>query len=409
MFKILYNMKSKDLIKLSTRMFKARTGRTILTVLGMGIGIGAILFLVGLGYGLQNVLLKAITTSDSLLTLDVSSNKEKETKLNAEARGKIEGMEGVAEVVSSYDIKAQLKFQDIATDATAVVTKPTLLKLEGKKTAEGRGNFEERPESTVISSSFSKLFNLAPDEMIGKVVSFSLFLPSGDAVAEGSKEKLVKKDVGVDYEIIGIVESEEPVFYVSGQGLESYLSGLDFSRLKVKSSSSEVLDGLKNKLLENDFQVSSLSDTVNEVNKMFGIIKIILALFGAVALLVSAIGMFNTMTVALLERTKEIGIMKSIGASDADILLIFLIESTIMGFLGGLSGVILGVVSGEVVNFIVNMIAWRLGGQTMALFYFPLSFIFFVIGFSLVIGLLTGVVPARRASVIDPLDALRSK
>jgi putative ABC transport system permease protein len=402
-------MKSNDLLKLSTRMFKARTGRTVLTVLGMGIGIGAILFLVGLGYGLQNVLLKAITTSDSLLTLDVSADKEKEAALNTEAFDRIKGMEGVADVVSAFDIKAQLKFQDIATDATAVVTKPSLLKLEGKKIAEGSSNFQEKPKSVVISSSFAKLFNLTPGEMIGKPINFSLFFPSGDMAEKGSRTKLEKKEIESSYEIVGIVESEEPVFYADGQGLESYLSGLDFSRLKVKSSSSDVLDGVKNKLLENNFQVSSLSDTVNEVNKMFSVIKIILALFGAVALLVSAIGMFNTMTVALLERTKEIGIMKSIGASEKDILLIFLIESTTMGFLGGLSGIVLGIVSGQAVNLIVNTIAWRLGGQTMALFSFPLSFILFVIGFSLFIGFLTGVVPARRASVIDPLDALRSK
>lgn len=390
-------------------MFKARTGRTALTVLGMGIGIGAILFLVGLGYGLQNVLLKAITTSDSLLTLDVSADKEKEARLDSQSRDTIERLDGVAEVISAYDIKAQLKFQDIATDATAVVTKPTLLKLEGKKIAQGSGDFENKPASAVIASSFSKLFNLSPEEMVGKSINFSLFLSSGELQEKGSREKLEKKDVDSTYKIVGIVESEEPVFYVGGQGLEGYLSNLDFSRLKVKSGSSDVLDSVKNSLLENNFQVSSLSDTVNEVNKMFRVIKIILALFGAVALLVSAIGMFNTMTVALLERTKEIGIMKSIGASEKDILLIFLIESTTMGFLGGLSGIILGVVTGQLINLVINTIAWRLGGQTMALFSFPFWFILFVIGFSLVIGFLTGVVPARRASVIDPLDALRSK
>jgi len=402
-------MKSNDLLKLSTRMFKARTGRTALTVLGMGIGIAAILFLVGLGYGLQNVLLKAITTSDSLLTLDVSADKEKESKLDAQARNKIEGLDGVAEVISAYDIKAQLKFQEISTDATAVITKPSLLKLEGKKMSEGSGDFEKNPGSAVISSSFSKLFNLSPGEMMGKSISFSLFFPAEDTAAVGSKAKFEKKDISSTYKIVGIVESEEPVFYVDSEGLEGNLSGVDFTRLKVKSRSSDVLEGVKNKLQENNYQVSSLSDTVNEVNKMFSIIKIILALFGAVALLVSAIGMFNTMTVSLLERTKEIGIMKSIGASEKDILLIFLIESTTMGLLGGLSGIILGVVFGEVVNLIVNTIAWRLGGQTMALFSFPLWFIFFIAGFSLMIGFLTGVVPARRASVIDPLDALRSK
>ena len=170
-------MQSKDLLKLSTRMFKARTGRTVLTILGMGIGIGAILFLVGLGYGLQNVLLKTITTSDSLLTLDVSPDKDKGTKLDGEAVKRIEGMETVAEVVPVHDIQAQLKFQDIATDATAVVTKPSLLKLEGKKTVAGSSDFEENSKGMVVSSAFSNLFNLTPEELKGKSVKFSLFLP----------------------------------------------------------------------------------------------------------------------------------------------------------------------------------------------------------------------------------------
>ena len=227
--------------------------------------------------------------------------------------------------------------------------------------------------------------------------------------SQGGKEKLEKKEIDSPYVITGVIENEELSFFVASQGLEQFLSGLEYSRLKVKCRSSDVLDGVKDKLVGENFLVSSLSDTVKEVNNMFRIIKIILALFGTVALLVSAIGMFNTMTVALLERTKEIGIMKSIGASEKDILFIFLIESTTMGFLGGLSGIILGVISGGAVNLIVNAIAWKLGGQTLSLFYFPLWFILFVVGFSLFIGFLTGLVPARRASVIDPLDALRSK
>ena len=206
-----------------------------------------------------------------------------------------------------------------------------------------------------------------------------------------------------------MIENEELSFYVSGAGLEHLFSKIEYSRLKVKCRSSDVLDGVKEKLIGNNFLVSSLSDTVKEVNKMFRVVKIILALFGLVALLVSAIGMFNTMTVSLLERTKEIGIMKSIGASDKDILFIFLIESTIMGFLGGLSGIVLGIFFGKSANLILNTVARKMGGQALSLFYFPAWFLLFIIGFSILIGFLTGLVPARRASVIDPLDALRSK
>ncbi|HBB36916.1 MAG: cell division protein FtsX [Candidatus Moranbacteria bacterium GW2011_GWC1_45_18] len=402
-------MQKRDLLKLSTRMFKARTGRTVLTILGMGIGIGAILFLVGLGYGLQEVLLKTITTSDSLLALDVSADKEKGSKLNSEAVRNIESQDGVADIVPIHDVQVQIKIEDISADGAAVVSKPALLKLEGKKIIAGSDNFEENPNEIVISSAFSNLLNLPPEDLKGKSVNFSLFLPSGENTGEAASEKLERKTVDSAYKIGGVIENEELSFYVSGAGLEHLFSKIEYSRLKVKCRSSDVLDGVKEKLIGNNFLVSSLSDTVKEVNKMFRVVKIILALFGLVALLVSAIGMFNTMTVSLLERTKEIGIMKSIGASDKDILFIFLIESTIMGFLGGLSGIVLGIFFGKSANLILNTVARKMGGQALSLFYFPAWFLLFIIGFSILIGFLTGLVPARRASVIDPLDALRSK
>ncbi|HHE46006.1 MAG TPA: FtsX-like permease family protein, partial [Candidatus Moranbacteria bacterium] len=124
---------------------------------------------------------------------------------------------------------------------------------------------------------------------------------------------------------------------------------------------------------------------------------------------VSAIGMFNTMTITLLERTEEIGIMKSIGASDTMISLMFVMEATIMGFLGGVMGIVIGLLEGEAFNIMVNLIATHFGGERVNLFYSPIWFVLSIIIFSIFVGFLTGVIPARRASKIDPLDALRYK
>ena len=131
--------------------------------------------------------------------------------------------------------------------------------------------------------------------------------------------------------------------------------------------------------------------------------------FGMIALIVSAIGMFNTMTITLLERTEEIGIMKAIGASKSDISLMFVMESTLMGLLGAVGGVVIGYVGGSVINFLVNTIALRFGGEAVSLFYSPMWFVMTVIGFGAFVGFLTGVFPARSASHIDALDALRYK
>lgn len=138
-------------------------------------------------------------------------------------------------------------------------------------------------------------------------------------------------------------------------------------------------------------------------------INIILLVFGAVALFVSAIGMFNTMTIALLERAQEIGIMKALGASRQDIRKLFLAESIIIGFLGGMFGIIIGYIGIHAVNTGVNALAKSMGGQMFDLFYIPASFIIFILVFSTAVGLLTGLYPAKRAAELNPLEALRYK
>jgi ABC-type lipoprotein release transport system permease subunit len=101
--------------------------------------------------------------------------------------------------------------------------------------------------------------------------------------------------------------------------------------------------------------------------------------------------------------------MKAIGASRGSISLMFVMESTLMGFLGALGGVILGMIEGQVLNFFINIIASRFGGEAVSLFYSPLWFIMTVIAFGAFVGFMTGVFPARKASSIDTLDALRYK
>jgi putative ABC transport system permease protein len=161
--------------------------------------------------------------------------------------------------------------------------------------------------------------------------------------------------------------------------------------------------------VQKGFSVSSLSETVSEVNKLFRVINIVLGLFGIVTLMVSAIGMFNTMTVALLERTREIGIMRSIGASKMDILSMFIIESTLMGFCGGVAGIVFGVASGQIITLVANVAAGYLGGKVPDLFEYPLWFLGSVLAFSVLVGFMTGVGPAKRASSLDPYEALRSR
>lgn len=405
-------MRFIDLFMLSTRMFKARTSRTLLTILGMGIGISAVLFLVSFGYGLQKTLLERITTSDSLLTLDVAEAKSGEISLNSEMVEKIKNISGVNEVSPAFQLTAQGHVDDISADLSAIGVKPSYLKLGGFRINKGETLSSEKTNNVVITSAVGQVFgHQDATEMIGREITFSFFIPeesTGQAGEGDLQNKLEKVESGTKYKIVGIIEGEENTVYINSESAGE-LKINKFSQVKVKSESQQAMAGVRETIEKEGLMVSSLSETVDQANQIFRIVQIVLFMFGIIALVVSAIGMFNTMTIALLERTEEIGIMKSIGASDMGISLMFVMESSIMGFLGGFGGVLIGLLGGEIVNRLINFVASRFGGEAVRLFYSPLWFIFAILLFSAFVGFITGFAPARRASKIDPLDALRYK
>ena len=123
--------------------------------------------------------------------------------------------------------------------------------------------------------------------------------------------------------------------------------------------------------------------------------------------MVAALGMFNTLTISLLERIKEIALMKILGMRKVDIRAIFLTESVIIGTVGGFLGIILGVALGSIANSILNHFAKLAGADQASVFYFAPLFIIGMIIFASLVGLSTGLYPARRATKVNALDVLR--
>src|SRR5260221_12927643 len=155
------------------------------------------------------------------------------------------------------------------------------------------------------------------------------------------------------------------------------------------------------------FSVFSLNDALQGAKRAFIILDIVLRLIGAIALAVSSLGIVTAMVMSILERTREIGIMKAIGGSDGDIRRIFLIEASAIGLLGGLAGVVLGWVVGRAINFGANIYIENQGGTPGNLFPLPWRLIGGAIGFSIVVSLVAGSYPASRAARLDPIQALR--
>ena len=399
-------MRFTDSISLSTRMFKTRPLRTFLTILGVSVGIGTVLFLVSLGYGLQNAILSRITTADSLLSLDVAPGATGLITLTDKDIETIAKIPEVKEVSPVVRFSGQLMVDNIIGDGFIQAVDPSYFRLSGTSVKYGKVIEHDDQGEVVISSAGAKLFNLEPEQAIGKEAFLTLFVSKMGA--DGFEEVEISKREE-KYKIVGVTDDDTLNYVFIPRKMISDLGVANYDQLKVRISSSEYMVGVRDDIINNGFLVSSLSDTIDQANKIFGVVQLVLALFGLVALIVSAIGMFNTMTIALLERINEIGIMRAIGVSRRDIKILFLMESVIMGFMGGVGGVLVGYVTSEIANIGVNILAKTFGGQAIDLFYNPPWFIAVIIIFSTLIGFMTGVYPSNKAGKLNPLTALRYK
>lgn len=398
-------MKLFDLFHLSFENFKSRKSRIIFTVLGVSVGIAAILFLVSLGFGLQKSLLEKITTEESLLTLDIIPTETEIISLTPAILEEISRIPEVEKVSPQAIFPAQITFNEITSETTLNLTNYDWFNLSGTLPTLGRSFTEKDIQKIVINSPIAELFNLKPEQVLGKKLKFAIFFQEDEESPEMAVFETEK-----EFEVVGVLEevAASPQIYLKRSDLKEF-SIKEFQFAKVKVKTSEELETVREKLISMGFLVSALSDTIEQADKIFRIIQIVLGIFGIIALIVSAIGLINTMTITLLERTNEIGIMRAIGASPRDIKWLFLGESTITGFLGGVGGVGIGIGAGQLFNWIINILAGALGGQTINLFYYPFWFVLFIILLSTLVGFIAGIWPAHRAAKLNPLKALRYK
>jgi putative ABC transport system permease protein len=400
-------MQVADLARLSTRMFKTNPLRTWLTILGMGVGTGAVVVLVGLGFGLQQIILEQIVFGDSLLSLGVSATGARNLAITDEVIANFEKDPNIEDAAPLARYPALITYKGLTGNIFIQGAEPAYLRYAGITASFGDVFVEEdiaNGNEVMLSPAVLKLFGIEdPESFIGQDVSFRLLIPAGDGTDLINEINIEKK-----FRVKGITK-EEGVLNVLMMlpELRNYVGIEEYDRAQVKVVSNEFLTATEESLIEEGFRVTALSKTVEQASKIFQGIQVVLATFGGIALLVSAIGMFNTMTVTLLERTKEIGIMRTIGASPRDIKLLFVSESIVVGFLGGVSGIVMGVTLGFAVNIMLNIAASQFGGQSVNLFSFPMWFLVFIAVFSGTVGYLTGIFPARRASLLNPLDAIR--
>jgi len=414
-------------------MFKTRPTRTWLTILGIGVGIAAVVVLVGLGYGLQGIMLEKIVFGEAMLSLNVTNPPSKVIVLDEKRIEELKAIANVDDVSALASFPSLITFEGLSGSILLQGVKPSYFRYAGMNPQYGEFFTGDEGGEVVLNSATLKLFGFADEEkkteekndgaaegeekkpepaavkkyseIIGKTVRFKVFVPKKDKANE-TDEIVIERD----FKVIGVIDDAVNIAaFLPIKEFTSRFAIPYYEKARVRVTKNDFLNQVQAETEKKGFLVTALSKTVEQANKIFRGIQVMLGIFGGIALVVSAIGMFNTMTVTLLERTNEIGIMRTIGGSPRNIKVLFLAESVVMGFLGGLVGIGIGVGGGLGINFLLNQVAKKYGGAAVALFKFPLGFLFFIAAFGAVMGFLTGVFPAKRASSLSPLDAIRYK
>lgn len=400
-------MRAQDALKLSTRMFKTNPARTWLTILGMGVGTSAVVMLVGLGFGLQNILLEKIVFGDTLLSLTVTNPSSNVVTLTDTTLAQFKAIPNVQDVSPLADFSSLITYNDLSANTDLQGIQASYFKYAGIAMAAGSA-FTDDPKDgndIILSSAALQLFGVTdPSDILGKPVSFRV-ITAGGSGGDGDQVPL-----NGNFTVTGVTNDNAAIYaMIPLATLSSQIGITQYDKMQVRVSASGFLAAVQAAIVADGFVVSALSQTVNQANQIFSGVQAVLAGFGGIALVVSAIGMFNTMTVTLLERTNEIGVMRTLGASPRDIQILFLSEAVVVGFLGGMTGMSIGIAGGLIINYLLNLVAAHYGGAAVGIFAFPLTFLGFITFFSAIVGFITGIFPARRASSISPLEAIRYK
>ncbi len=401
-------MKLYELIKIALENFWSRRMRAILTISAVTIGIAAIIFLISLGYGLEKLVTSQVASFDAFTILDVPSANLKTQKINEDAVNRIKSTGHIESVTPVINLGGRIKPKEKTTTTESVVQASTsdYLKLSGTPIRDGK--WLENDNDIVINKTLANLLfgeNWRWDTVKNSKINLDLVIER-DLRAPDQNEGSVTANVE-ELNIIGVVdEGANPIGYITLD--QAYKSGvLNYSSLKLKIDDTKNVEKVRKGLENLGYSTEWVGDTVKQIQDVFMIFRIVLGAFGLIALLVASLGTFNTLTISLLERIREIGLMKVLGMQSRDIYRLFMTESLFIGLTGGFIGIIIGYFSGLIINTILTILAKRAEVEAITVFYTPITLALGIAIFSILVGFMTGWYPARRAVKTNALDAIR--
>ena len=446
-------MKLRDLSDLAFRNLREAVLRNSLTTLGVAVGVASLVAMLSLGVGLQQLATSRLAKSglfDSIFVTPKTNLRgpgggppatrtpdAKARLLDADARAEISRMPNVVEVYPQIRFFTEVRY-DGKPYATMVAGMPESSKVSGAFDGM-QGHFFSSPnaDEAILQAEFAKELNPQTSSLIGKDLILryaerqSLGAQGGDGAGNSGGFSVVPKEK--HFQIIGVVETE-PASGFGGFGsgrlliplpiaetlraaqvndLRDILRGDSasdkptYASLTVRLKSPSLVEATERKLKDMGFGAFSLLDVSKSLLTFFKVLDLLLLIFSSLALAVATLGIINTLVMAILERRREIGVLKALGASDGDVKLLFFLEAGVMGLVGGFLGVGFGWLIGRALNLATTIYLHRQNLPSVEIFSVSWLLVLFAMGFAIAVSLAAGLYPASRAARLDPVQALR--
>jgi putative ABC transport system permease protein len=437
-------VKAGDVFDLARRNLRESLLRNALTTLGIAVGVASLVAMLSLGIGLQKMANRRLTRSGLFDTVLVSSRAEfrgfnrglrpqaaESRVLDENVRQEIAKLPKVVEVFPDIRFPTELKYGDKPNLAVIAGLPLSAAQNEAVEGMQGRFFSGPQADEAILLADFAKELNRQPTALIGQEITMNyperqvLVNPATPAGFSVVRRQRALRVVGIiEHEPYGgfrgiahagvfipmpLAESLNVLQAGDLRGLAAApdSSGRTFNSLVVRVASPNDVEAVETFVKQQGFGVFSLLDVTRNLRRFFAVIDLFLGIFGSLALAVASLGIMNTLVMAILERRREIGIMKALGASDGDVKRLFFAEAAAMGILGGMFGVWLGWLLGRIINFGTRIYLQHQQLPSEDVWLVPWWLVAGAIAFAVAVTLVSGLYPAARAARLDPVQALR--